>query len=87
MTNNETIKKLKLKIAERNRIAEAFKLLVESTVETIGQDFFNNITSVLCESFSADGAIVAEIVDNVSARALSMKLDGRKVPDYSYKLE
>ncbi len=74
-------------ITERKQGQLAFQMLVESIVGGIGQDFFDGLTSKLCEWLGCECAVVGEITsDGKSVAMLSMQVDGEKVPDYTHAL-
>jgi PAS domain S-box-containing protein len=74
-------------ITQRKLAEEAFQTIVESTMGTIGQEFFDKIVDNLCKWLRAECAILAEIVDGDKIKAISMLVDGAKIEDYIYKLK
>jgi PAS domain S-box-containing protein len=73
-------------ITERKLTEEALQTTVESTMGTIGQEFFDKIVDTLCRWLQADCAIIGEIVDENEVKAISMVLDEKRIEDYRYKL-
>lgn len=67
---------------------QAISAIVRSLIGITGQPCFDRITTVLCESLHADGALIGEFDSNKSSmRSLSVFLDGRHVPGYVYLVE
>ncbi|MFC1742914.1 response regulator [Candidatus Riflebacteria bacterium] len=73
-------------INERKKAEKAFHTLLGSTAGHTGQELFDIIVNKLCELFDCDCAILGEVVDNNTIKALAMQLDDRKVSDFTYKL-
>ena len=73
-------------ITERKRAEESIQTIVKSTAGTIGQDYFDNIVSSICEWLGTEAAIIGEITDGNDVRTLSMQVDGKNIPDYKYSL-
>ncbi len=78
------LESLEKNIAERRQAEEAMQTLVAGTVGSIGQEFFDKIISSLCDWLGADCAIIGEIVDGTTVRALSMQRKGEIIHDYAY---
>ncbi len=73
-------------ITERKQTERALETLYKSTGGSIGQEFFDGVVESLYEWLGADCVIVGEKYEGGNIRALSMKLDGEKVEDYTYAL-
>jgi PAS domain S-box-containing protein len=72
-------------ITERKLTEEALQTTVESTMGTIGQEFFDKIVNTLCRWLQADCAIIGEIINENEIKSISMLLDGKRIEDYRYK--
>ncbi len=73
-------------ITERKQIERALEILYKSTGGSIGQEFFDGVVESLYEWLGADCVIFGEKYEGGNIRALSMKLDGEKVEDFTYAL-
>jgi len=73
-------------ITERKQTERALEALYKSTGGSIGQEFFDGVVESLYEWLGADCVIVGEKYEGGNIRALSMKLDGEKVEDFTYAL-
>ncbi len=74
-------------ITERKESERDIQTLVESSVGILGQELFDTIAVKLCEWLECDCAIIGEIINGDTVRAISMVLDGKPVKKYSYQLE
>ncbi|MCE5270531.1 PAS domain S-box protein [bacterium] len=73
-------------ITERKRAEEAIQTLVESSVGTIGQEFFDRIVGTLCRWLGADVGVIGELVGPSRLHPLSMMVDGGYVQVDDYDL-
>lgn len=73
-------------ITDRKRADETFQAIVQSTVGRTGQDFFDNICIQLCKVFNSECAIVGELADPVTVKAIAMVLDGKPIKDFTCRL-
>jgi PAS domain S-box-containing protein len=73
-------------ITERKQAEDTFKMLIESTGEKIGGEFFEGCVSSLCDWLGAECAIVGEITREDRVQALAMQLEGNIVQQYEYAL-
>ncbi len=73
-------------ITDRKQTERALETLYKSTGGSIGQEFFDGVVESLYEWLCADCVIVGEKYEEGKIRALSMKLDGEKVEDFTYAL-
>ncbi len=75
-------------ITGRKRAEEAFQAMVTSMVGTTGMDSLDRITESISTWLGADCVMIGEIApDGNHVQVLSMLLDGKKIPDYSYTLK
>jgi PAS domain S-box-containing protein len=75
-------------ITGRKRAEEAFQAMVTSMVGTTGMDSLDQITESISTWLGADCVMIGEIApDGNHVQVLSMLLDGKKIPDYSYTLK
>ncbi len=82
----ETITELTQEIDERKQAEESLQILFESTVHQVGQKFFDNLTSKLCQYLGCECAIIGSIIDSKIIKAIAMEIDGKKIFDFSYEL-
>ena len=85
-------KKLVLSIArditERRNTEIGFRTMVTSMVGTTGMDSLRKITENISSWLGADCVMIGEIQpDGQTVLVLSMLLDGKEIPDYSYTLK
>ncbi len=73
-------------ITERKRAEEAIQTLVESSVGTIGQEFFDRIVGTLCRWLGADVGVIGELSGPTRLHPLSMMVDGGYVQVEDYDL-
>ncbi len=76
-----------LNISEQKQSDRDTQTIVESTVGKTGKELFNFIVVKLCEWLKCDCAIIGQIVDNDTVKAISMVLDGESITNYSYNLK
>ncbi len=74
-------------ITEPRQAEDALRTLVETMVGITGQAYFDKVTTELCRWFGADGATIGVLDQGERIRAISMELDGQKVPEYAYPLK
>jgi len=75
-------------ITQRRNTEVAFQAMVTSMVGTTGLTSLRNITETISSWLGAECVMVGEIQpDGQTVRVLSMLLDGKEVPDYSYTLK
>ena len=74
-------------ITERRAMESAYQALVRSMVGTTGLNSLQKITENVSSWLGADCVMVGEIQpDNRTVKVLSMLLDGKEIPDFSYSL-
>ena len=73
-------------ITERKREDQAFQTLMESTIGSTGQDYFDLVVEKLCSWFNADACSLGELVSDNQVKILSMLVDGHKTQDKNYLL-
>jgi len=75
-------------VTERKATESAFQAMVTSMVGTTGMDSLDRITEGISTWLGADCVITGEIApDGNHVKVLSMLLDGKKIPEYSYTLK
>lgn len=75
-------------ITARKSTEEALQTMVRSMVGTTGLDFLTKITENLSSWLGADCVMIGELQpDGKTVRVLSMRLDGKTAPDFSYPLQ
>jgi PAS domain S-box-containing protein len=75
-------------ITERKATESAFQALVKSMVGSTGLNSLRKITENVSSWLGADCVMVGEIQpDNQTVNVLSMFLDGKEIPDFSYTLK
>ena len=82
-TTNEILEK---EIFEHRQLENAWRTLTNSMVGSAGQDFFEKVTTLLCDWFGAEAAAVGQIVDGNRVRTIALELDGKKVDGFEYSL-
>ena len=73
-------------ITEMKQADEAIQAIIESAVGAVGNDYFDKIVGKMCEWLNCECAVVSEMRDGLTARILSMQLDGVTSHDLSYHL-
>ena len=73
-------------ITERIQNERDIQALMESSVGILGQELFDTVAVKLCEWLDCDCAIIGEIVNGDTVKALSMVLDGKYLSKYSCPL-
>ncbi len=73
-------------ITDRKKVEESLETLYKSSGWSIGKEFFDGVVESLYDWLGADCVIVGEKYGEDNIRALSMKIDGDKVEDFSYTL-
>lgn len=74
-------------ITERKTTEFAFQAMVRSMVGTTGQSSLRKITETISSWLETDCVMIGEIQpDKNTVKVLSMVLDGKEVPDFSYTL-
>jgi two-component system, cell cycle sensor histidine kinase and response regulator CckA len=73
-------------ITDRKDAESAMQTVVESTAQTLGQDFFDNIVRILCQWLGCDMAIIGELTDDLAIRAFAMQVDRNVNHDFNYTL-
>ncbi len=73
-------------ITELRQADAAMQAIVESAVGAVSHDYFDEIVGKLCGWLNCDYAAVSRVQDGLTARALSMQLDGMFSHDVSYSL-
>lgn len=93
MNNNSKITELQnqIKSLEQNvKTLESnqfiFETLLKSSVESVGQDFFEKITISLSKWLNAECVIIGQIIDNNKVKVSPMYLDGKIDYDFIYDL-
>jgi len=76
-----------LDISEKKQNDRDTQTIMESTVGKTGKELFNFIVIKLCEWLKCDCAIVGQIVEDETVKAISMVLDGEFISNYSYTLK
>ena len=74
-------------ISEIRQNEKDTQTLVETTIGKTGQELFDVAVAKLCEWLNCDCAIIGKITQTDMVTALSMKMDGTYVSDYSYPLK
>ncbi|MCK9593156.1 MAG: PAS domain S-box protein [Methanoregula sp.] len=75
-------------VTVRKATESAFQAMVTGMVGTTGMDSLDRITESISEWLGADCVMIGEIApDGNHVKVLSMLLDGKKIPDYSYILK
>ncbi len=75
-------------ITVRKATEYAFQTMVKSMVETTGLNSLQKITENVSSWLGADCVMVGEILpEGKTVRVLSMILDGKNIPDFSYTLK
>jgi PAS domain S-box-containing protein len=74
-------------ITERKNVDQAFKTLMESTIASVGQEYFDLVVNKLCEWLQCEVAMVGKLVDNAKVKLLSMQVDGKLIYGNYYLLE
>ena len=75
-------------ITDRKNTEAAFQTMLRSMVGTTGIDSLRKITENISSWIGADCVMIGEIQPGMeNVRVLSMYLDGRYIPDYSYSLK
>jgi PAS domain S-box-containing protein len=75
-------------ITERKAAESAFQAMVTSMVGTTGIESLDRITESIGAWLGADCVMIGEITpDRERVQVLSMLLDGKKIPDFSYTLK
>jgi PAS domain S-box-containing protein len=87
--NNESVMiSLFRDITGRRATESAFHAMVTSMVGTTGIESLDRITENIGNWLGADGIIIGEISpDGQRVEALAMRLDGKKIQDFSYTLK
>jgi PAS domain S-box-containing protein len=75
------------RIAERRQNTHDTQAIMESTVGKTGQNLFDFIVIRLCEWLKCDCAIIGEIINGSTVKALAMVMDDAPVSDYAYNLK
>ena len=73
-----------LDISEKKQNDRDTLAIMESTVGKTGKELFNFIVIKLCEWLKCDCAIIGQIVEDETVKAISMVLDGEFISNYSY---
>ncbi|HEB02514.1 MAG TPA: PAS domain S-box protein, partial [Nitrospirae bacterium] len=73
-------------ITDRKEAEETIQTIVEGMSAEVGQDFFERLAEFLCDWLKCGIGLVSELTDESTARALALKVDGKQVKDYEYKL-
>jgi PAS domain S-box-containing protein len=73
-------------ITERKRVDQTFQTLMESTIASTGQDYFDLVVEKLCSWLQCDASLVGEITDT-GVNVLSMIVDGQTIHNQSYRLD
>jgi PAS domain S-box-containing protein len=75
-------------VTERKATESAFQAMVTGMVGTTGTDSLDRITESISTWLGADCIMIGEIApDKNHVQVVSMLLDGKKIPDYSYTLK
>jgi PAS domain S-box-containing protein len=74
-------------ITNRKESDRAFNAILESTVGSTGQDFFDKIVKELSGWLDCEIAMVGEIVNGNSIRSIAMVEDGKRNDNFSYSLK
>jgi PAS domain S-box-containing protein len=75
-------------ITEHKAAESAFQAMVTSMVGTTGMESLDRITESIGAWLGADCVMIGEITpDRERVQVLSMLLDGKKIPDFSYTLK
>ncbi|EKD26774.1 MAG: Diguanylate cyclase/phosphodiesterase with PAS/PAC and GAF sensor(S) [uncultured bacterium] len=71
-------------ITERKETEAAVQTIFRSISETIGQDFFNQVTRNLCEWLGADLVLAAKLINKKHVQVLSMISKGQVLDNYKF---
>jgi len=71
---------------DRKQAEKAFNAILESTVGTKGQDFFDKIVKELSSWLDCEIALVGEILNENTVKAIAMVVDGEPTTYFSYSL-
>jgi PAS domain S-box-containing protein len=74
-------------LTEIKKADKAVRTLFDSTVGSVGMDFFDNAVKNLCEWLETDYAIIGQLTGGKVIEVLSMQIDGKHIHDYSYNLK
>ncbi|MFC1552577.1 PocR ligand-binding domain-containing protein [Candidatus Latescibacterota bacterium] len=73
-------------LTEIKKADKAVRTLFNSTVGSVGMDFFDNAVHNLCEWLETDYAIIGQIINDKTVKVLSMQIDGKHMHDFSFEL-
>ena len=73
-------------ISERKKAQESLSRLIEIMSKNTSSDFYDSVVEELCEWLDMDGAFIGAVDNDGEVSTLSMIMDGKKIPDYSYSL-
>jgi two-component system cell cycle sensor histidine kinase/response regulator CckA len=73
-------------ITEKKQAEQAIQTIIESSAGIIGQDFFDKTIQLLKDWIDCDIALIGELTDTKTIKALSMVMDNNLNHDYSYPL-
>ncbi|MDQ6963155.1 MAG: PAS domain S-box protein [Mariprofundaceae bacterium] len=76
-----------LDITERKQIEKNYQLLIESSISMSGQQYFDEISQLLCNWLNADCAIIGKLTDHEEIEAIAMTLDNEQVDHYTYPID
>jgi len=74
-------------ITARKQAEKAFNAILESTVGITGQDFFDKIVKELSIWLDCEIAMVGEIINDSSVKAMAMIVDGEPASYFAYDLQ
>ncbi len=75
-------------ISERKAMETAYQAMVRSMIGTTGLNSLQKITENVSSWLGAECVMIGEIQpDNQTVKVLSMLLDGKEIPDFSYTLK
>ncbi|KKL50643.1 hypothetical protein LCGC14_2303440, partial [marine sediment metagenome] len=73
-------------LTDRKEAEETIQTIAEGMSAEVGQDFFERLAEFLCDWLKCGIGLVSELTDETTARALALKVDGKQVKDFQYKL-